>query len=204
MAKVELPRPQRTTLGMAVDAFFSDRALSAATRRTYGATYRAMLEAFGAEAGLSELTSAKLHRWITARWGQSAPATWNARLTALRVLTGYCQRQGWLTRDPTKAFEHRRMPRDDTRAISFEELDALWSRGEVPLREKLLWRMLYATAARASEVLAVNVEDLDLARKRATITGKGGNREVIVWDAATARLLPRYLGSQPRTCEDLL
>ena len=96
------------------------------------------------------------------------------------------------------------MPRDDTRAISFEELDALWSRGEVPLREKLLWRMLYATAARASEVLAVNVEDLDLARKRATITGKGGNREVIVWDAATARLLPRYLGSQPRTCEDLL
>ncbi|HTP49894.1 MAG TPA: hypothetical protein VMK42_04270 [Anaeromyxobacteraceae bacterium] len=125
----------------------------------------------------SELTSAKLHRWITARWGQSAPATWDTRLTALRVLTGYCHRQSWLTRDPTKAFEHRRMPRADT-AISFEELDALWSRGEVPLREKLLWRMLYATAARASEVLAVNVEDLDLAWLQAAVNEGGDLQDV--------------------------
>jgi integrase len=30
------------------------------------------------------------------------------------------------------------------------------------LRERTLWRMLYETAARAVEVLALNVEDLDL------------------------------------------
>ena len=58
--------------------------------------------------------------------------------------------------------------------------------------------MLYATAARASEVLALDVEDLDVGRKRAAIRGKGGHREII-WDAATARLLPRYLaGRRPR------
>jgi site-specific recombinase XerD len=198
VAKVALLHPQRTTLAMAVEAFFSDRDIAPATRRTYGATYRALLEAFGREASLSELTAAKLHRWLTTKWGQSAPATWNARLTALRALAGYCQRQGWLTKDPTGAFEHRRTPRDETRAILLEELDALWSRAEEALREKLFWRMLYSTAARASEVLAVNVEDLDLARKRAVITGKGGHREVIVWDAATARLLPRYLAGRKR------
>ena len=64
---------------------------------------------------------------------------------------------------------------------------------DIGLREKALWRMLYATAARASEVLALDVEDLDVGRKRAAISGKGGHREIIVWDAATARLLPRYL-----------
>ena len=56
--------------------------------------------------------------------------------------------------------------------------------------------MLYATAARASEVLALDVEDLDVGRKRAAISGKGGHREIIVWDAATARLLPRYLAGR--------
>ena len=59
--------------------------------------------------------------------------------------------------------------------------------------------MLYATAARASEVLALDVEDLDLGRKRAAIRGKGGHREIIVWAAATARLLPRYLADRRRS-----
>ena len=31
----------------------------------------------------------------------------------------------------------------------------------VPLREKTLWQMLYETAARTAEILALDVEDLD-------------------------------------------
>ena len=100
--------------------------------------------------------------------------------------------------DPTTSLERRRTPRDETRAIPFAALDALWSRADIGLREKALWRMLYATAARASEVLALDVEDLDVGRKRAAISGKGGHREIIVWDAATARLLPRYLAGRRR------
>jgi integrase len=30
------------------------------------------------------------------------------------------------------------------------------------VREKVLWRLLYETAARASKALAINVEDLEL------------------------------------------
>lgn len=51
--------------------------------------------------------------------------------------------------------------------------------------------MLYDTAARANEILALNIEDLDSDRKRADITGKGGHHETIVWASGTARLLPR-------------
>src|SRR5664279_5447558 len=36
-----------------------------------------------------------------------------------------------------------------------------------PVREKTLWWLLYETAARAGEVLALNVADLDPARRRA-------------------------------------
>jgi integrase len=53
--------------------------------------------------------------------------------------------------------------------------------------------MLYETAARASEVLALNVEDLDLANHRATVRRKGGAADVIVWQIGTARQLPRLL-----------
>ena len=112
------------------------------------------------------------------------------------MLAGYCQRHEWLAKDPTLALERRRVPRNENRAVSFDELSQLWSRPDIALREKTLWRMLYATAARAQEVLALDVEDLDLGRKRAAIIGKGGHHETIIWDAGTARLLPRYLAGR--------
>jgi integrase len=68
----------------------------------------------------------------------------------------------------------------------------------VPLREKTLWRMLYETAARASEVLALNVNVLDLERRRAPIRSKGGAIEYVYWSTGTARLLPRLINGRPR------
>jgi len=53
--------------------------------------------------------------------------------------------------------------------------------------------MLYETAARSAEVLRLDVEDLDLANRRAKVRRKGGAIDVIVWQTGTARLLPRLL-----------
>jgi integrase len=53
--------------------------------------------------------------------------------------------------------------------------------------------MLYETAARASEVLALDVDDLDLRNRSAKVRRKAGAVDVIVWQTATARLLPRLL-----------
>ena len=86
--------------------------------------------------------------------------------------------------------------RDDTAPIRYEQLYALWTRPDVHVREKTLWRMLYETAARANEILALNVEDLDLGARRAVVRGKGGHRQEVVWASGTARLLPRYLGGR--------
>ena len=141
----------KTTLGAAVEAFFAARHLAPATRRAYRATYGSLLKAFGIEMPVTALTAVKLRHWLTRRWGKAAPATWNARLAASRVLIGYCQCQGWLERGPTTSLEQRRTPRDETRAIPFEALDTLWSHADIGLREKALWRMLYATAARSTE-----------------------------------------------------
>ena len=83
------------------------------------------------------------------------------------------------------------------RAIPLGDLEELWRRRTVPLREKTLWRMLYETAARASEVLALDVGDLDRARRRARIRSKGGSTDMVVWAAPTARLSGRYLADRP-------
>lgn len=66
------------------------------------------------------------------------------------------------------------------------------------VREKALWRLLYETAARASEVLSVNVEDLDLNNKRVQVRSKGGDRDWLHFQTGSARLLPRLIGGRMR------
>jgi len=69
----------------------------------------------------------------------------------------------------------------------------LLTRDSIPLRERVLWRMLHESAARSAEVLRLDVPDLDLPNRRARVTRKGGAVDIIVWQTATARLLPRLL-----------
>ena len=89
--------------------------------------------------------------------------------------------------------ERRKENNDATRALPRARVERLLSRRDVPLREKALWRGLYETAARASEVLALDVEDLDLEQRRAAVRSKGGDTEFIYWGTGTAHLLPRLL-----------
>ncbi|AKJ15849.1 hypothetical protein ABB07_39260 (plasmid) [Streptomyces incarnatus] len=61
---------------------------------------------------------------------------------------------------------------------------------DVSLREKTFWKMLYESAARADEVLCLNVEDLSPQDKRGKITARGGAIEWIHWQSGTASSCP--------------
>jgi len=58
--------------------------------------------------------------------------------------------------------------------------------------------MLYDTAARANELLLVNIEDLDVANHEAIVIGKGGNAEYVSWSSLTARRLPHIINGRTK------
>jgi integrase len=66
------------------------------------------------------------------------------------------------------------------------------------VREKALWRFLYETAARASEALAINVEDLDLDNKRVRVRSQGGDLDWLHFQTGSARLLPSLIAWRRR------
>jgi integrase/recombinase XerC/integrase/recombinase XerD len=105
----------------------------------------------------------------------------------------YWQRQGWIGADPSRMLTRRKPGPDRSRALSRAEVEQLLTREDISLRERTLWRMLYETAARSAEVLALNVEDLDLPNRRARVRRKGGAVDWVFWQTGTARLLPRLL-----------
>lgn len=191
---VRMPRGA-VTLRRAADAFTSQPDLAAMTVRSYRQTLDAVLDAVGGERRLGELDVAQLAGVVKRRWGKAAPATWNRHVATLRSFVAFCQRRGWPLEGEVR-LERRRDHDDRTRSIPVVELERLWRREDVAVRTKTLWRLLYESAARATEVLSLDVEDLDVGNKRARVRSKGGAVEFIHFQTGTARLLPRLLAGR--------
>ena len=123
--------------------------------------------------------------------------TVNRELSIARKAIGWWQRQGWIDGDPTIGIERRPASPDRTKALAENQVAALWQL-DVALREKTFWKMLYESAARADEVLCLNVEDLYPQDKRGRITAKGEATEGIHWESGAAQLLPRLIARRTR------
>ena len=181
-----------STIQAAADAFLSSpRYANPNTRRGYTGVLDRLLAALGGSRPLAEVCGEELAGLLEQLWGQRAPATWNRNRGAVTAWLSWCAANRLPAPVLPASAERRREHLNATRAVPRPAIDRALSRRDVPLREKTLWRMLYETAARASEVLALNIEDLDLDARRAPIRSKGGDTEWICWGSGTAHLLPR-------------
>ncbi|GAA5772551.1 tyrosine recombinase XerC [Streptosporangium roseum] len=157
--KVAAIRGGHLTLATAADAFLAiPRTASPNTHRTYASAIDRTIALLGRDRPLAEIGAA-----LAELWGMSAPATWNRNRAAVTSWLVWCQtKKHWAAPSVPAEAERRKESADETRAVAKTTLHRLLSRRDIPLRERALWRMLYETAARAAEILALNVEDLDL------------------------------------------
>jgi integrase len=189
------PHGKPITLQAAADAFLSlPRCENPNTRRAYATVIDKLTAQLDPARGLADVDEREIGHAVNALWSRAAPSTWNRHRAAVA---------SWLTwRRGTKSWPAPSLPPDcDRRAEHADHTDDLpkrsidrqLSRRDIPLRERTLWRTLYETAARASEILALDIEQLDLANRRAPVRSKGGEVEWVHWGTGTARLLPRLL-----------
>lgn len=132
-----------------------------------------------------------------ARADEMAADTVNRELSITRKAIGWWQRRGWIVGDQTIGVERQSAPPDRAKALAENQIAALW-RLDVALRERTFWKMLYEYAARADEVLCLDVEGLYPQHKRGRITAKGGATEWIHWQSGTAQLFLRLIGRRTR------
>lgn len=189
--------PTSPTWKQATDAFLG-RSLAASSRRVYRLTLDRLGSVLDTGSPLVEVTGQRLAEALQTAYPKAAPASWNRHLATVRSFTAFAQRQGWLDADLTTTVERRRVPADHSRALGQEDLDRLFSRRDIGVRDRCLWRVLYETAARAEEVLRLNVEDLDLAGRRAITVRKGGDTDVLHYATGSARLLPKVIDGRTR------
>ncbi|WP_456094008.1 tyrosine-type recombinase/integrase [Nocardia aurantiaca] len=165
------------------------------TRRGYAVALDALVRDFGPDSDVGLLEPERVGGWFTLKWGNKSAQTFNVRLAALRSAREYWRKQGWLVGDPLSRLVSRAVPPDHSRALTRDEVAALLGM-DAPLRERVLWHMLYETAARAEELLLLDIPDLDMPNRCATVIRKGGATDIVAWQTGTARLLPRLLAGR--------
>ena len=194
-ASVTAIRGAGVTLQAAADAFLSSpRCENANTRRAYAGVIDKLAAELGAGRELTDISDDEIAAVLNALWATAKESTWNRNRAAMNAWLSWCRdHRRWLAPTVPVSCERRKEHVDATKDLSKAAIERQLSRRDVPLREKTLWRMLYETAARASEILALDVEQLDLDNRRAPIRSKGGDIEWVYWATGTAHLLPRLL-----------
>src|ERR1700727_812276 len=110
-------------------------------------------------------TGRRLAAAIAARSAATDARTVNRELSALRSAVAWWQDQQWISGDPTAGLQHLRAGPAAAPALTAEQVSRLF-RLTASLREHAFWRVLYDTAARAGEILALDAGQLDLSRSR--------------------------------------
>ena len=122
------------------------------------------------------------------------------RLSALRGLYRFLVREARVTGDPTEHLESPRPPLRLPRTLSIEDATALVESPDITrgqgLRDRALLELLYASGMRASEVLSLRHEDLNLTAGYVTCTGKGSRQRLVPVGAQALRWVRRYLDAR--------
>lgn len=189
------------TLSSAIEGFFAGVDLGDETRVVYQSTLTNLEQDLPAEVALADVDRQTLLEHLQTRYGERAPATYNRNLATISSLFTWCVENDLLVVSPTKGLRRRKQRRTveaerQARPIDVDELGALWSERRWPLRDRVFWAMAYDTAARADELLGLNIENISVENREAVIIGKGGDAERIYWTSTTARLLPRLIGGR--------
>ncbi|MDA1185103.1 MAG: tyrosine recombinase XerC [Acidobacteria bacterium] len=171
---------------------------------------------------------AELHRL-----GQSRSSV-ARKLSALRTFVRFLRREGWLETDPTVLAPSPRREQRVPAHLSVDEMSRLLDAPDAstPLgrRDRAILELFYASGLRLSELVGLDVEDVNLRARIVRVTGKGDKERLVpfntsaqsalrAWyadrallrtarrpdaDGATPKVRPRGAVSRSRTAGDPL
>lgn len=114
-----------------------------------------------------------------------AAATVARKVAAVKSFYHHLAQSGILKDDPTAALDSPRVQKRPPRALSVDDVEALLDHpahdsSAKGLRDRALLELLYATGLRVSEVVALNVDDLNLASATVHVLRNRGRRERMI------------------------
>ena len=124
------------------------------------------------------------------------------KLSALRAFVRFLKREGWIESDPAAlAVSPKRESRIPAH-LSVDEMSRLLDTPDTsdPLgrRDRAILELFYASGLRLSELVALDLEDVNLSGRIVRVMGKGRKERLVPFNGATADSLRLWLRDRSR------
>ena len=130
------------------------------------------------------------------RQGQ-ARASVARKVSALRTFVRYLRREGWIDSDPAALAVAPKREQKVPAHLSVDEMAQLLEAPDAstPLgrRDRAILELFYASGIRLSELVALDLEDVDLAARMVRVMGKGRKERIVPFNPKAAAALRAWL-----------
>ena len=130
------------------------------------------------------------------RQGQ-ARASVSRKLSALRTFTRYMRREGWIEGDPVALAASPKREQKVPAHLSVDEMSTLLSTPAAgdPLgcRDRAILELFYASGLRLSELVGLDVEDVNLSARMVRVMGKGAKERIVPFNETTKTAIGAWL-----------
>ena len=124
------------------------------------------------------------------------------KLAAIRSFLQFCMKKKWLEDNPAKVVATPKQERHVPSFLSEDEmakfLDLPQSDQPLDLRDKAVLELLYATGMRVSELVGINLDDVNFSERLILVRGKGKKERLIPFGRKAEDSLVFYIRSRPQ------
>lgn len=119
------------------------------------------------------------------------------KLSAVRSFLNRAVRDGWVETSPADSVPTPRVPRPLPRTLTVDEmfnlLDHINEDDPASLRDRAMLELLYAAGLRVSELVRLDLADLDFGSSIVRVVGKGDKERMVPFGGKAADALRRWL-----------
>ncbi|WP_298169577.1 site-specific tyrosine recombinase XerD [Acidithiobacillus sp.] len=120
-------------------------------------------------------------------------------LSSVRRFYGYAEREGWVARDPSRNLHSPRLGRVLPHVLSETEIEALLAAPDctrpLGLRDAAMLELMYACGLRVSELVNLEMRQVDLSADLVVVFGKGRKERLVPMGEVAAGRMAQYLQS---------
>lgn len=191
--------------GIEIDASKEQTALDKATQaKEQGATFNPNkpIDANFRPVTITEcvcLSSAEIVRTFLAHLGEQnySAATMARKIATLRSFYKWADRRGYALGNPMTVIRTPRQAKRLPKAITIEQIERLLATPSdtdvLGRRDRAMLETLYSTGIRVSELVGLQVTDLDLAGEALRVRGKGNKERIVPLGSHAIGAVQRYL-----------
>jgi len=120
-------------------------------------------------------------------------------LSTLRLFYAYLIREKMISTDPVALIDAPKLGRSLPKTLTEDDVDSLLQAPDsatlLGLRDRALFEVLYATGLRVSELVGLQVSQVNLSQGVIRVTGKGNKERLVPLGEEAVSWLEKYLGS---------